>query len=60
MHICAYSSGLDEEWTQLVSKKLKGADPAEKLTWHTADIIYDIYDINHCSAITGVATCIGC
>lgn len=34
---CAYSTGLDEEWEKLASKQLKGADPAEKLTWHTAE-----------------------
>lgn len=31
------SSKLNEEWTALASKQLKGADPAEKLTWHTPE-----------------------
>ncbi|KAI8489665.1 hypothetical protein Bbelb_325710 [Branchiostoma belcheri] len=28
---------LDEEWAQLAKKQLRGADPAEKLTWHTPE-----------------------
>ena len=29
---------LDEEWTALAKKQLKGADPGEKLTWHTPEV----------------------
>jgi methylmalonyl-CoA mutase len=28
---------LHPEWTELARKQLKGADPAERLTWHTAE-----------------------
>ena len=29
---------LNEEWRKLATKQLKGADPEEKLTWHTAEV----------------------
>ena len=29
---------LHPEWEQLAKKQLKGADPAEKLTWHTPEV----------------------
>ncbi|XP_064648019.1 methylmalonyl-CoA mutase, mitochondrial-like [Lineus longissimus] len=28
---------LDPEWTEMAKKELRGADPAEKLTWHTPE-----------------------
>ncbi|KAK2141299.1 hypothetical protein LSH36_1125g00004 [Paralvinella palmiformis] len=43
---------LHPEWEQLAKKQLKGADPAEKLTWHTPEGInikplYTKRDIDH-------------
>ena len=32
------SKPLHPEWTELAKKQLKGADPAEKLTWHTPEV----------------------
>ena len=29
---------LDEEWTALAKKMLKGGDPEKKLTWRTAEV----------------------
>ena len=33
---------LDAEWSEMARKQLKGADPAEKLTWRTPEV-YRIY-----------------
>ena len=30
---------LDPEWTEMAKKQLKGADPAEKLTWRTPEVL---------------------
>ena len=32
------SKPLHPEWAELAKKQLKGADPAEKLTWHTPEV----------------------
>ncbi|KAI9136482.1 methylmalonyl-CoA mutase-domain-containing protein [Paraphysoderma sedebokerense] len=32
-----YRVPLNEEWAKLATKELKGKDPKEKLTWHTAE-----------------------
>ena len=31
---------LHPEWAELAKKQLKGADPKEKLTWHTPEVMY--------------------
>ncbi|KAK7077053.1 hypothetical protein SK128_015120 [Halocaridina rubra] len=35
--LCHHTSGLDEEWVGLAKKQLKGADPAQKMMWHTPE-----------------------
>ncbi|KAI0226494.1 Methylmalonyl-CoA mutase, mitochondrial [Lamellibrachia satsuma] len=41
LHSChqrrQYRVPLNEDWRKLATKQLKGADPEEKLTWHTAE-----------------------
>ena len=31
---------LDPEWVELAKKQLRGKDPEETLTWHTAEVRY--------------------
>lgn len=45
---CLHREPLNPEWNKLAEKQLKGADPTEKLTWHSPEV-----SLNHSGIATG-------
>ena len=38
-----HRQSLHPEWNELAKKQLKGADPEEKLTWATPEVVLALY-----------------
>ena len=42
---------LDPEWNEMAKKQLKGADPAERLTWRTPEVYIHVTRFRPCKFI---------